>query len=773
LKVAVYIEGQRLDLYKDESINITQGVQDVRDISKLFADFSQSFNVPASDRNNKIFKHYYNADIDGGFDARTRKFATIDVNTLDFKRGKIQLEEVQIKDNAPASYKITFYGDAIKIKDLIGDDKLFNLDYLSGFDHDYDSANVLLGLTDGLDFTVGGKFYDKGIVYPLISYTRQYKYDSDPLDTTSTENLVNIAYDAGRADGVTWSDLKPAIKLEAVIDAIADKYGLTFTGGFFESLDYKDAYMNLNNSINILDQGILIFDDSSGVVPNLPSGATVRDPRIDYQTRIIPKAGFENVDYKVRMTLNDDVIFEHQSFVRGEQFQRAIIRDYPEEYNVKATVITNQPFEFDADALMLLAWVQIFDTFEQIIFQNNYTNLSIAFSYNTLTQLDDIKVYDFLTSVFKMFNLVVVPDGESLLVEDLQTWYSNGKIYDITEYVDTKKLTITKGKIFKQINFKFEESEQILADQYNQNNRIYYGNLEQKLYTDSTQETLLDGDTLDVEVVFERPVYERLTDQFTSDLTNVQYCPYFDKDLKPISVNHFLMYVQSQSVLSNPIGFVNDAGGYNEIDTSIFMPSQNRSINDNNSFSLNFAANLSEYSYGAMINNIFSKYYGDYIGDIFSIKRRNYKLESILPDYLLHKLKLNDRLIINGRRYLINKLTSNIVDRKDSFELINDIYDAPLASDVLQIGFRDTTRFYSANAFTDSVQYIGDSVRLADKVDLGDGVTWVTIDNDPATTVRTITFSIDENATGSQRIMDLRIVNVDKSVSNFTIIQAE
>ena len=85
MTVEVFIEGQKLDLFDDENISITQGVQDVKDISKLFADFSQSFNVPASNRNNAIFKNYYNQDINNGFDARTRKDGYLTVNTLPFR----------------------------------------------------------------------------------------------------------------------------------------------------------------------------------------------------------------------------------------------------------------------------------------------------------------------------------------------------------------------------------------------------------------------------------------------------------------------------------------------------------------------------------------------------------------------------------------------------------------------------------------------------------------------------------------------------------------
>ena len=244
--VDVYIEGQRLDLHDEEQITVRSSVQDVNDISKLFADFSQSFNVPASKNNNGIFSHYYNSDIDGGYDARTRKQSTIDVGTLDFKRGKMRPDKVEIKDNEPSNYRITFFGDVIKVKDLIGDDKLFDLDWLSNFDHGFNAANVLTGLTTGLDFTVASVLYEEAIIYPLISYERQYFYNFDSSETTSTDTLVNIAYGATRSDGVSYTEMKPAIKLSLIVQAIEEKYGFVFTGGFFDSVEFADVYMNLN-----------------------------------------------------------------------------------------------------------------------------------------------------------------------------------------------------------------------------------------------------------------------------------------------------------------------------------------------------------------------------------------------------------------------------------------------------------------------------------------------------------------------------------------------
>ena len=61
MQVAIYIykynERYRLELFQDENISITSSIQNVNDISKVFTDYSQSFTVPATPNNNKIFAH--------------------------------------------------------------------------------------------------------------------------------------------------------------------------------------------------------------------------------------------------------------------------------------------------------------------------------------------------------------------------------------------------------------------------------------------------------------------------------------------------------------------------------------------------------------------------------------------------------------------------------------------------------------------------------------------------------------------------------------------
>ena len=118
-----------------------------------------------------------------------------------------------------------------------------------------------------------------------------------------------------------------------------------------------------------------------------------------------------------------------------------------------------------------------------------------------------------------------------------------------------------------------------------------------------------------------------------------------------------MFYGKQQSVSSNSIGFLND-GTLEEINTICYMPSHSYVL-DQSSFNLNFNAEINEYTSIVMPNTIYKSFYDDYIVDMFSVKRRIYNFEALFPDYFLNQLKLNDRLIIKDRRYIINSITTH------------------------------------------------------------------------------------------------------------------
>ena len=216
----------------------------------------------------------------------------------------------------------------------------------------------------------------------------------------------------------------------------------------------------------------------------------------------------------------------------------------------------------------------------------------------------------------------------------------------------------------------------------------------------------------------------------------------------------------------------NGVNGYEEISTNVLMPTHSQQI-DFNSFNLNFSAEFNEYNNGAIFyDTIYSRFYSDYVGDVFSNKRRNYKYKAILPLSILNGLKLNDRLVIENTRYIINKITSNLVKREDSLELINDIYDAPLASDLLNSSlFSRTFSAYNSNAVTDSVVYIGLQNQTPVLVDTGDGTAFITIDSFGTSSLNSITYSLTANNTGLDRSV---VIQVNDGINNprFTIVQS-
>ena len=173
--IEIYIGSERLDTFKDEDVNIKLSLQNVKDISKLFIDYTQNFQVPASKTNNSVFKHYYNADISGGFQASLRQDATMFVNKELFREGSIELMSVDMKNGKARAYEVVFFSAGVNLKDLFGEDELTDLD-LSAYDHDYEGG-VIRGAMEGTT-----PLHSGNVIYPLISPVGDWHYDSSSSD---------------------------------------------------------------------------------------------------------------------------------------------------------------------------------------------------------------------------------------------------------------------------------------------------------------------------------------------------------------------------------------------------------------------------------------------------------------------------------------------------------------------------------------------------------------------------------------------------------------
>ena len=120
-----------LDMFSDEGISIKSVVKDMNDPKKLFTDFSRSFTLPASKQNNKVFKHYYNTEIQNSVDSRELIPAKILMNNRVYKVGNIRIDGARVRGGLAIHYKVTFIGKLSELSRQIGKDKVNELDFTS------------------------------------------------------------------------------------------------------------------------------------------------------------------------------------------------------------------------------------------------------------------------------------------------------------------------------------------------------------------------------------------------------------------------------------------------------------------------------------------------------------------------------------------------------------------------------------------------------------------------------------------------------------------
>lgn len=673
--IQLYIGSQRMDMFKDESISLTQTIQNVKDIAKVFTNFTKTFSLPASKDNNKIFEHYYNFNIDDGFDARVKVDATIELNFLPFEKGKIKLEGVDMKDNKPYAYRVTFFGDTVDLKDLLGEDKLDALTWLNNFTVNYNAAQVQGALRNGKDFTVDSVTYTDALVVPLITHTDRLYYNS------VTEGAGNVYPSSTTQQGVAYDQLKFAIRLHLIIKAIEEQYNITFSTDFFNTTNtpYYNLYMWMHRKKGFIDdpnapetyEAIVSFGlpDTSGWDHLTISGENIVVSDLTGPHKIVatftitPSTGTKA--YTGQLLKDGQVV---ETFTQTAPSSLAISSDLGNgTYNVK--IIYSESFnitDVEIDASDLLQ--PISGTFTSPSF-----SLSATKTFSGTAQMPEIKVIDFLTGLFKLFNLTAYKqDDGTIKVEKLDSFYSGGTSYTIDEYIDMSERKVDVALPYKEIDFRYKGLGTKLAIQHSQLTQgTTWGTAEYRGGTDAPRE--IAGGIYKVEVPYEHMKYERLLDAGSSFAnTDVQVGWSVDDNDDPYLGPPLLFYpIRIEN--GTTIRFLNDdSSDYTDID-DYYIPSNsvstNASTDDDN---IHFNQELNEYTpTGTFSGTLFENYYKTYITDVFKTKRRIIKFKAFLPLKILRKYTLADKFVINNQEYRINSITTNLGTGESDLELLN------------------------------------------------------------------------------------------------------
>ena len=711
LQLQLYIEGKEVELYKDESITLTQSIQDIKDISKVFTDFTRTFNVPASKANNKIFKHFYNFHIrtfntnSGEFesyDARKKKEAELLLNHKPFKEGRIKFEGVQLKNNEPHTYKLTFFGNTINLKDILGEDKLSNLAQLSLFDFEYNDTNITTYMANGKDVNFFGGTIEDAIIFPLITHTGRLIFDATNAND-ATNNIYNVNPLAGATNnhGVPLSQLKPAIRLYAIVKAIENQvgYNLQFSSDFFNStnLNFYKLYMWLHNKEGGLFQDqdaqyqITGFNNIVGDVAQI-QGVTNKTFVNSYNE--------ENEERVLRVNVRPSSTASYNLVIKqdGEEFQRFDnltgittngIADFKNEdielpngtytFFIETDVVSDYDVDFSVDSKVR----GIFSGNKTITVKDATASFATDKDVNITTIIPDMKVIDFITGLFKMFNLTAYQnESGTIVIQPLDDFFAaSTQVWDITKDLDKKETTVNSILPFKDISFKYKSTGSFLANNHKELSNKDWGSLEYK-----TQEKY-DGKNYTVELPFEHFKYEHL---YTTDAGVIQTTTTADGDEKKTDsgIQYGYSVDEKQApYLGEPLIFyantslssvrvINLDGSANATAVSgVYMPSNSTGILNvfGTSFyqTLNFNAEYEEYSRQVNQTTLFETYYKGYVDDMFDKRKRLTTVKAYLPLELLVKLNLADKIIVFDDIYRINKITTNFETNLSTLELTN------------------------------------------------------------------------------------------------------
>jgi hypothetical protein len=637
---------RRIELFNDEKISINSSIQNVNDISKVFTDYSNSFTIPASDNNNEIFRHWYENALDNGFNQNFRYDGYIEIDTQVFRTGKWQLESATIKNNRVEDYKITFYGNLVSLSGKFGEDKLRDIEELNDYTINYNGAAVQSKITTTSD---------TDIAFPLISSDRVWQYGGGGTN--------NIGHPSGH---IHYYELFPALKIARIFDAIENKYGVSFNGNFLTQSRFTKAYMWLKNrdvftplSARVLMQYTPDTVDQNYVTLNADS-FTINPSVIDeLNSNSLTGVYFIATNlYEITFSLSTNYVvsvFNNDAFV----------------FNVTGTGTSAQVFLPNTQGVYkVYLSTTLAVTYNNGIFSNIYeydennntvTTISTIGLGSGVTSgnldlpsfMPDMKVTDFFSSILKMFNLTAFSyDEENYTLEQLENWYYQGQIKDYTENCVTD-FEYDRIKPYKKINFEYQKSDSFLNRAYYDNNSKEYGNLNYQFNNDGADYT--------IQLPFENMLFNKFTG------TNLQVGYSLNQQFNKYIPKPIILYQYENASCSF---YFNNGTSTNHI-TNYNVFGQDVKY-ENNQHTLNWGIEYSTYNLQTINNTLFKDYYFDYLNNLYSIKSRMVKVSMRLPYSELLGLRLNDRIVIRDKRYIINSFSTDMDTFESKFELIQD-----------------------------------------------------------------------------------------------------
>ena len=705
LDLWVKVDGsyERLDTFKDENLTIKDSIKDFNDIKKIFTSLSRSFTIPASKKNNKALGHFYRGDVID-VDVRALIDAKITLNSADHKYGNISLESAKLKDGEPYSYTVRFYGNLSEIQKNIGEDNLSTLNL-----SDYNIANPDFKNL----FHTTSSSVDRDVCFPLMSKNRRFIVDeanSDAAQTLGLQNTANIHFSTNARTagfyGVIVEDLVGAIKTGLILDAIEDKYDLTFSGVLKDAayvrdlrlLMHKSKSQKLDDSYSVAftgfsnnvtdknmstvypDDGYSISSDSNGITTGkvLSGYFPIKSPYVKRETTsdISLTISTTSTKFKVNVRENGEIVstFDNAGTYSVDLTKRNANNSiYTFDAEVYGTTSISIDVDFNVNSFFKNASGVSDDTVTHSISSTLSTVGASGDTYLISEHIPQIKITDFLSELFKRFNLVATVDEDLNIDTKHYDYYVNqGTTRDITKYIDVSEYDVKKPTLYSGIKFTTEDVQTIGEYGFQKVNGRKYGelNFEIDLGDDRLSGGLYEVNLKSKMIPLDQPY------DLDSGLAAFQTSMLLvDNSLSELTLKPTFLYTSIQ--VGRRVAWDNGSS-VEYLNSYIYQPSEVYHTNEvryNGDVAVvgnYFAAEESviDFRKGYPDLSLFNCFYSNTISTIFDQSSRRVSYKAYLPMKELIDLSPADILVIRENYHLIESFETNYLTGVTSLNLI-------------------------------------------------------------------------------------------------------
>jgi hypothetical protein len=522
IRTTVNNENIFLDLYKNEPVLLSLSFAELQDVTKKNSNFSKAFSLPGSKINNTIFNFFYDLNsVPTTFDPNNKFNATLLWDGYEIMVGYIRLNGVTIS-NGEIIYQVTFYNQVGDLMANIGDKFLYDLD-LSCLSHPYSLDVVLQSQVDPNLFPLTGSTnysYQNGKTMWGL-YNIGYEY-SGTNTTTVQSDITPLVQFSPTFSGTVYNPVrgnfdfsgtpvhdyyfKPSIQIKTLYEEIVGEAGYKVQSDFFDTAYFKKYYLPLkfvdetiysrnaipacysfiNDFIDVASTGAGNVNPSENVQCNSLGWSS------DYISFTIPSGNTGlytfNFNFTLQTTQPCDVLTYGDDnyitfrFYDGTStttlYETRYCDSTPQQVSFvqRISITGNTRLEFYFQGLN----INISNYNQSIVNGPRFIPDGSIIDYNIEFPPNDYKQLDFITSINKMFNLIVVPNPDipnNLIIEPIVDYVGTGEVLDWTTKVDfdqNQSLYPTSALLNGTLEYEFKLDKDYANQDFNsQTNRIF------------------------------------------------------------------------------------------------------------------------------------------------------------------------------------------------------------------------------------------------------------------------------------------------------------